>query len=132
MICMDSDFMISILRGNEEAKIKAKQMEEESRGITTTAINALEIYIGIVAVDGVTGKRVEKTREFLTNIPILPLDGNAAERTAYILNTLKKHGKEIGLKDSMIAGIVIENKVSILTRNIKHFERVAGLKIETR
>lgn len=131
MICLDSDFMISLLRGNEEAKIKAKQLEEESREVVSTAINALEIYVGIVAVDGVAGKRVEVTRDFISNITILPLDGNAAERAAYIQNTLKKQGKGIGLKDSMIAGIVIENRVNILTRNIKHFERVAGIKIET-
>ncbi|MHA2203812.1 MAG: PIN domain-containing protein [Candidatus Hodarchaeales archaeon] len=131
MICLDSDFMISLLRGEEEAKVKAQQLEETSRTIVSTAINALELFIGIVAVDGTSGKRVEITRNFLSNLTILPLDESSAERSAYILNTLKILGKPIGLKDSLIAGIALEHKANILTRNVKHFERVSGLKIET-
>jgi len=30
MICLDSDLMISLLRGNEEAKARATKLEEES------------------------------------------------------------------------------------------------------
>ena len=131
MICLDSDFMISLLRGDEEAKTKAKQLEETSRIVVSTAINALELFIGIVAVEGVSGKRVEVTRDFLSNLVILHLDESSAERAAYILNGLKKLGKEIGLKDSLIAGIALEHNANILTRNVKHFERVSGLKIET-
>ena len=131
MICLDSDFMISLLRGNDKAKAKINKLEEESKEVVSTAINALELYMGIVAVDGISGKRIELTRDFLSNLTILPLDVSSAERSAYILNTLKKIGKPIGLKDSLIAGIAIEHKADILTRNIKHFELVSGLKIET-
>ncbi|MHA2096634.1 MAG: type II toxin-antitoxin system VapC family toxin [Candidatus Hodarchaeales archaeon] len=131
MICFDSDFIISLLRGNKEAKTKVKILEEGPRLLVTTAINALELYIGIVAVDGISGRRIETTREFLSNLTILPLDTSSAERSAYILNSLKKIGRPIGLKDSLIAGIALEHKADILTRNIKHFERVSGLKIET-
>jgi tRNA(fMet)-specific endonuclease VapC len=131
MICLDSDFMISLLRGDEVAMAKAKQLEETSRIVVSTAINALELFIGIVAVDGVSGKRVEITRNFLSNLEILALDESSAERSAFILNSLKKLGKDIGLKDSLIAGITLEHKANILTRNVKHFECVSGLKIET-
>ncbi len=123
--------MISLLRGNEKAKMKAKTLEKASKEIVSTAINVLELYIGIIAVDGISGKRIETTRNFLANLTILPLDTSSAERAAYILNSLKKTGNPIGLKNSLIAGIALENKADILTRNIKHFERVTGLKIET-
>jgi len=122
--------MIALLRGNEQAKAKVKILEEASKELVSTAINALELYTGIIAVDGVSGKRIESTRDFLSNLTILPLDVSSAERSAYILNTLKKIGKPIGLKDSLIAGIALENKADILTRNVKHFELVPGLKIE--
>jgi tRNA(fMet)-specific endonuclease VapC len=131
MICLDSDFMISLLRGNKEAIAKVKNLEESSKEIVSTAISALELYVGIVAVDGISGKRIEITRDFLSNITILPLDASSAERSAYILNTLKKIGKSIGLKDSLIAGIALEHNADLLTRNIKHFERISGLKIVT-
>ncbi|MHA2246879.1 MAG: PIN domain-containing protein [Candidatus Hodarchaeales archaeon] len=131
MLCLDSDFMIALLRGDKQAITKAEQLEEESREIVSTAINALELFMGIVAVDGISGKRAKKTRDFLDSLTILHLDVSSAERSAYILNSLKNLGKSIGLKDSLIAGIAVENKADILTRNTKHFERVSGLKVET-
>ena len=131
MLCLDSDFMIALLRGDKLAVTKAEQLEEESREIVSTAINALELFMGIVAVDGISGKRAKKTRDFLDNLTILHLDVSSAERSAYILNSLKNLGKSIGLKDSLIAGIAVEHKADILTRNTKHFERVSGLKVET-
>ena len=131
MICLDTDFMIPLLKGNKEAKVKASQLEEESKEIVSTSINALELYVGIVAVDGISGKRIESTRDYISNLTILPLDEGSAERAAYILNTLKKSGLSIGLKDSLIAGIALEYNAEILTRNIKHFERIPGLKVRT-
>ena len=131
MLCLDSDFMIALLRGDKKAITKAEKLEEESREIVSTAINALELFVGIVAIDGISGTRVKETRDFLENLTILNLDMSSAERSAYILNSLEKLGKSIGLKDSIIAGIALEHKADILTRNIKHFERVSGLKVET-
>ena len=53
MICLDSDFMISLLRGDEEAKKKSKDLEKADREIVTTAVNVFELFVGIVAVDGI-------------------------------------------------------------------------------
>jgi tRNA(fMet)-specific endonuclease VapC len=130
MICLDSDIMIAFLRGEQDAKLKLQKLES-GQPVTSTAINALELFVGIVAVEGISGKRVEATREFLSTLTIVPLNTGAAERAAYILNTLKKLGTPIGLKDSLIAGIVLENTLTLITRNVKHFERVAGLKLES-
>ena len=130
MICLDSDIMVAFLRGEQDAKAKLQELEPE-RQVVSTAINALELFVGIVAIDGISGTRVKKTRDFLENLTILNLDMSSAERSAYILNSLEKLGKSIGLKDSLIAGIALEHKADILTRNIKHFERVSGLKVET-
>ena len=97
----------------------------------TTSINSLEIFVGIIEIDGISSSRIEKTREFLDTLSILDFDHLAAEKSANILNTLKKSGTPIGIKDSLIAGIVLSNNVTLLTRNIKHFEKVSGLIIES-
>ncbi|MHA2294551.1 MAG: type II toxin-antitoxin system VapC family toxin [Candidatus Hodarchaeales archaeon] len=128
---MDSDFIISLLREEPEAVAKAKELEEDGIEVSTTSINALELYVGIIAVDGISSKRVKRTRDFIDSLSILPLDKQASERSALILNSLKKTGQLIGLKDTLIAGIALENNSRLLTRNISHFERVPGLKIES-
>ena len=131
MICLDSDFIIDFLRGQKEAINKLQKINSEDRDIVTTSINSLEIFIGIIEVDGISSNRIENTRNFLDNIGILNFDHLAAEKSANIINTLKMSGTPIGIKDSLIAGIVLSNNVTLLTRNIKHFERVSGLIIES-
>jgi predicted nucleic acid-binding protein len=42
---------------------------------------------------------------------------------AEMLKRLRKIGKEVEFRDVMIAAICINNKVPLLTRNKKHFER---------
>jgi len=95
--------MMALLQGDQDAVAKAKELEQENQKCASTTINALELFVGIVAVDGISGKRIETTREFISALTILPLDTGAAERSAYIINTLQKMGKPIGLKDTLIA-----------------------------
>ncbi|MHA2497024.1 MAG: PIN domain-containing protein [Candidatus Hodarchaeales archaeon] len=130
-ICLDSDFLIALLRDFPDAVKKAEELENEGTELTTTAMSALELYVGIMGVDGISGTRIEKTEALINSLQILILDQWASRRSAGILNALAKLGKPIGVKDSIVAGIAIENRVPLLTRNIKHFERVAGLTIIT-
>ena len=63
MICLDSDFIMALLRGDQAAVDKAKELEQDGKKIVSTANNALELYVGIVAVEGISGKRIEATRD---------------------------------------------------------------------
>ena len=129
--CLDSDFLIALLRNYPDATKKAEELEKTDNELSTTAMNALELYMGIMGVDGISGARIEKTEALLESLQILHLDLQAARRSAGIMNSLTKLGKPIGVKDSIVAGIAIENRVPLMTRNVKHFERVAGLTILT-
>ena len=131
MICFDSDFIIDFLRGKKEAVSKVKEFEDEGRELITTAINSLEIYVGIIAIDEPESQRVIKTKEFLNSILILPFTKESSEKAALLLNTLKMKGTPIGLKDTLIAAIAINNDTPLLTRNLKHFNKIENLEIET-
>jgi predicted nucleic acid-binding protein len=63
----------------------------------------------------------------LIALPCLPLDQPAADAAAEIRRTLKWGGVDIGMGDSLIAGIVVIHHGVPLTRNRRHFERVPGL-----
>ena len=131
MICFDSDFIIDFLRGKKEAINKVKEFEDDGRELITTAINSLEIYVGIMTIDKLESQRVIKTNESLNSISILPFTKETSEKAALLLNILKKKGTPIGLKDTLIAAIAINNDIPLLTRNLKHFNKIENLKIET-
>ncbi len=60
---------------------------------------------------------------------MLKFTSTSAKISGEILSKLEKKGEAIDFRDVMIASIVIENDVALYTRNVKHFERVEGLKL---
>lgn len=54
-----------------------------------------------------------------------------AKKAGEIEANLIKEGSIIDLEDIMIAGIAISRDEKIISRNIKHFNRIKNLKIET-
>jgi tRNA(fMet)-specific endonuclease VapC len=43
---------------------------------------------------------------------------------------LRQKGVTIGTSDILIAGIAIENELTLITNNERHYESIQGLKIE--
>jgi predicted nucleic acid-binding protein len=68
--------------------------------------------------------------QFLTRIPCLPWDAEAATHFARIAVDLHRSGSPIGSMDTMIAGHAIAVGAVLVTSNERHFARVTGLKIE--
>jgi tRNA(fMet)-specific endonuclease VapC len=68
-----------------------------------------------------------RTEELLSQIPIAPVDENAAIRFE-ALQKLKKLRK-IGRADILIASIAIANHAVLVTRNIRHFQQIPGLTV---
>jgi tRNA(fMet)-specific endonuclease VapC len=58
------------------------------------------------------------------------MDSNASKITGKIYNELKENGKMLDIADQFIAGIVISNNETLITRNTKHFSRIRRLKSE--
>lgn len=96
--------------------------ELEKGELRTTVIARFELLSGVVPE-----KQKKAVSQLLEAVPALPLDTPAADRAAQTRHELEKHGLGIGMADSLIAGIVLQNKGTLLTRNQKHFSRVRGL-----
>jgi tRNA(fMet)-specific endonuclease VapC len=63
-----------------------------------------------------------------TTLPILPVDGSAAEQFEKLLRNKKL--KKIGRGDLLIASIALAHNATLATRNLRDFQQVAGLKTE--
>ena len=79
-------------------------------------------------------KAVEKNRTTLTlllaDIEILPFDTGAAEGYGEIRAELERKGIPIGPLDMMIAGHAKSLGYTVVTNNIKEFDRIDGLRLE--
>lgn len=67
---------------------------------------------------------------FTARLEVLPFDGAAAYHTGRIRAELRRVGTPIGPYDAMIAGHARSTGLTVVTDNIREFERVPGLQIE--
>jgi len=73
---------------------------------------------------------VAKTLELLRSISLLPFDLESCAEAGRIAAELRRQGESIDARDVMIAGITRRHNETLVTRNDRHFARIAGLKVE--
>ncbi len=69
-------------------------------------------------------------RKFLANFQQVDFDKNAAERYGVIRANLETQGLVIGPYDMQIAAIAIANNLTLITHNMKEFNRIEGLQLQ--
>jgi len=128
-ICLDTDFIISLLRNETEAVRRAKEYDELKTQTSTTVMSAFEVYLGALGSQA-RDRNLKEAEDFFSSIEVLHLTHESAKRSSEITSHLMKRGSSIGIRDSIIAGITIIEDRMLVTRNISHFGRIPGLKIE--
>jgi predicted nucleic acid-binding protein len=106
-----------------------EELDWESKGVTTV-INVFELFFGASKSDR-RNENVAEVQTLLEKLEILPLDNFSAKKAGEIFADLAIKGQVMDFRDAMIAGIVIENNLTLITRNIAHFSRVKNLSVET-
>ncbi len=123
MIVADTDVLVDYLRGRRPGAERV-ELELETRSFGTTAIAAFELRSGAR-----TANQRRAIDTLLDAMTVLSFGPEEARIAADIRLRLEDQGQAIGMADYMIAAVCVANDGVLLTRNRKHFERVAGLKL---
>jgi len=127
MIGLDTTAIIDLFKGDPRIK---SCLEENKEPLASTHINYLELLFGIDT--SIQAHRDEKTYydDLFSELTVLPLDETACKTAADIFWALNRKGETIGKFDSIIGGILLAHGVSrVITRNVKHFEGIPGMKV---
>ena len=129
-IIIDTDILIDFLRNRKEAVALVTQLENKKTLLTTTAINAFELYYGAHKSKR-TIQTLQATKNLLNRLVLLPLTPRSAQRAGHIYAQLELEGHPIGLRDTFIAAIALTRKCNVATRNTEQFKKVKGLTVIT-
>ena len=66
----------------------------------------------------------------MRDLTVLPFDTVAAKMYGELRATLERDGTPIGDADARIAAIALVNNLTVVTGNVRHFQRVPGLLVE--
>ncbi len=72
--------------------------------------------------------RIEQ--QILPRIRVLPFTYKEAIKAGGLLHELYSIGRPIGIEDIIIAAIALENGLTLVSANTKHFSRIPDLKTE--
>ncbi len=124
----DTTFFIDVARKNQKALSKLNELNERKESLAISAVTTFELFQG-------SGKLSEGElkvfSKLIGNSMVIPVEHEAAQFAGMLKSHLAKKGLQIGPLDSLIAGVVITGNDVLLTRNVKDFSRIEGLKIET-
>ena len=104
----------------------------KSLSIGTVGISSItlaELQYGIMKSSD-PKKNQEALDKFLTPLEILDFDYYATFEYGKIRAELEKRGTPIGPLDTLIASHAMSLKLTLVTNNVKEFERIPDLKIE--
>ncbi|MFH0987060.1 MAG: type II toxin-antitoxin system VapC family toxin, partial [Candidatus Micrarchaeota archaeon] len=105
MVCLDTNILIGLLRGDEAIKKELKELYVKGENLSTTPLNAVELYHG--AFKSGKAENYMAVRRLLDNLTLLNFDRSGSEIAGKLLNSLEKEGQKIGDFDTVIAAISI-------------------------
>ncbi len=122
-IVVDTDVIIDYLKKRRPGAELLKKAYLKSR-LHVTSITVYELLYGVQR-----GDRTSLINRLLRYVTVIPFDEAAARKAALLHHTLTSKGQDIGVKDAFIAAICEVHKLPLLTRNVRHFSRIPGLKL---
>ncbi len=123
---VDSDWLIDAATGRPRAQRIIDRLSDD--GLAVSIIAVAEVYEGAF---GAPDPQVTLAglRDFLSDFAVLPLTDPIAESFARMRAALRRQGQLIPDMDLLIAATALEENLTLVTRNLRHFERISGLKL---
>jgi len=127
MRCLDSSFLIDLVKGAEQAARKARDMDASEERLSIPAPVVTEVLRGAYFKGG---KELRDTLELLAGLDVLEVDEDVATEAGRMGADLLRRGKDMGTVDLLIAATVKLNGQILVTRDSMFFE-IPDLAVET-
>ncbi len=123
---IDSDWVADYLKGRREALDLLQSLAADRLAISLITFG--EIYEGIYYGPNPRSHE-EGFRNFLLWVDVLPLNRQIMRRFARIRGELRRQGQLIGDPDILIAATALDHSLTLVTRNLKDFQRISNLRL---
>lgn len=122
---LDTNIIIDHIRGRERINLK---IVEEDTAISIITLGEL-IYGGYKSVNPEKSLQIIQNTILLLGLSIESLDEKSINEFGETKAVLEKAGSRLDDFDLLIAAIAKSSKRILLTKNVKHFERIKDLKL---
>jgi tRNA(fMet)-specific endonuclease VapC len=124
---LDTNALSDLMR-RPAGSVASRIAAEGEASICTSIIVASELRFG--AAKRSSEALSARVAAVLEAIEVLPFDEPADRRYAELRDHLERAGTPIGPNDMLIAAHALARDLTVVTRNLGEFSRVAGLRVE--
>lgn len=134
MAVLETTFVIDLMKESKRghvgpASLKLQDLTARAEILRIAIFTLAELFVGVAK-----GSRPRQERaaieQCVAPFEVLPFERNTAEVFGSIVGELEKRGGSISDIDALIASVALEHAEILVTRNRKHFERIAALHVE--
>jgi len=126
---LDTNALTALLLGRGGFGKRFEDVLSKGHVLTLNAVSYYELKRGLTLPR--FSRRLSQFETFLTQYESLPMNTEALDVAVGIYQTLRADGTLLEDADIFMAAIAIAHDATLVTRNLKHFERIDGLKLET-
>ena len=131
MCLLDTDVLSNLLRRKPSASLIAKISSIPRGQQFTSSITLGEMLYGAYRMRDRTHLFLQRIRSiFQEDLPVLPFDRSAAERYGRLRADLDRRGTPLADADLRIGSIALARGLTVVTGNVRHFQRIPGLAVE--
>lgn len=125
---IDTDILSYYFKGDPIVVGNFQKYLNKFEIIEFSIITFYEIMSGLLYKNAL--KQLEIFNDFVSESTIIELTEESCKISSEIYSKLRIGGELIDDIDLLIAGIAIENEMTLITNNENHFRRISGLKVE--
>jgi len=125
---LDTDILSFYFKGDTEIVNSVNEYLSEYDQLNISIITFYEIMAGLKYKKA--EKQLNDFELFVYNNSIIHVSEYSAKISAGIYASLRQDGITIGTSDILIAGIAIDNDLTLITNNLKHYEPIKSLSID--
>jgi predicted nucleic acid-binding protein len=131
MYLLDTDILSNLLRRSPSPALITKLATVPPEQQATSSITLGELVYGAYRLEDRAAALLQRLDEtLLPNLPVVPFDASATRRYGETRAELERRGTPIGDADLRIASIALDRDLTVVTGNVRHFEKVPGLPVE--
>jgi len=125
---IDTDILSYYFKGDPEVVKKFNTYLDHFDLIEISLVTYYEITSGLLAKNAL--KQLAVFEDFAAENIVIPLTEKSVKISAELYSSLRQSGNTLDDIDLLIAGVAIENEMTLVTNNKRHFGRIPGLKID--
>jgi predicted nucleic acid-binding protein len=123
---VDTDICSAHLRDNAAV---TKRFIQYTGGLYISTVTLAELYAWVYRVPD-SMKRFEALDRLLSDVHLILLDEQVAERYGRVRAELSGRGIGISTTDLLIGASALHHDFTVVTHNVKHFEPIPGLRVQ--